>query len=98
MVGIVRRPAFHSAGVADAVATPASVWQRRPEEVRRMEAQSFAVSIRLTASGSRFPAAVMFAEWRYLRSGLSSEDRTLSGRWVVTPIRAGLAVGRVCAR
>ena len=63
-----------------------------------MEAQSFAVAIRLTASGSRFPAAGMFAEWRYLRSGLSSEDRTLSGRWVVTPIRAGLAVGRVYAR
>ena len=39
-----------------------------------MEAQSFAVHIRLTASGSRFPATVMFAEWRYLRSGLSSQD------------------------
>ena len=63
-----------------------------------MEAQSFAVHIRLTASGSRFPATVMFAEWRYLRRGLSSQDRTLSGRWVVTLIRAGPAVGRVSAR
>jgi hypothetical protein len=49
-----------------------------------MEAQSFAVHIRLTASGSRFPATVMFAEWRYLRSGLSSQDSASFPRGWVT--------------
>jgi hypothetical protein len=50
-----------------------------------MEAQSFAVHIRLTASGSRFPPpTVMFAEWRYLRSGLSSQDSASFPRGWVT--------------
>jgi hypothetical protein len=49
-----------------------------------MEAQPFAVHIRLTASASRFPATVMFAEWRYLRSGLSSQDSASFPRGWVT--------------
>lgn len=53
-----------------------------------MQAPSFAAHIRFTASGSRLPATVMFAEWRCLRSGLSSQDRASFPRGWVTPRQA----------
>ncbi len=45
-----------------------------------MQALSFAVHIPLVAFGMAFPAMVLFAEWRYLRTG-DRLYRTLARRW-----------------
>src|SRR6202046_5684249 len=45
-----------------------------------MQALSFAVHIPLVCFGISFPAMVMFAEWRWLRSG-DPLYRTLAQRW-----------------
>jgi cytochrome bd ubiquinol oxidase subunit I len=49
-------------------------------EARQMQAMSFAVHIPLVCFGVAFPALVVFAEWRWLRTG-DPVYRTLAKRW-----------------
>src|SRR5258705_12390936 len=49
--------------------TAAPVDQRYLFEARQMQALSLAVHIPLVCFGIAFPALVLFAEWRYLRTG-----------------------------
>src|SRR5918998_2264530 len=49
-------------------------------EARQMQAMSFIAHIPLVCFGVAFPAFVVFAEWRYLRSG-DPVYRTLAKRW-----------------
>src|SRR5258706_4296126 len=49
-------------------------------QARQMQALSFMVHIPLVAFGISFPAMVLFAEWRYLRTG-DPLFRTLAQRW-----------------
>src|SRR5712671_616523 len=60
--------------------TAASVDQRYLFEARQMQALSLAVHIPLVCFGIAFPALVLFAEWRYLRTG-DALYRTLARRW-----------------
>jgi cytochrome d ubiquinol oxidase subunit I len=70
------------ASVAGAVtAAPAAATdQRYLFEARQMQALSLAVHIPLVCFGIAFPALVLFAEWRYLRTG-DPLYRTLARRW-----------------
>jgi cytochrome bd ubiquinol oxidase subunit I len=54
--------------------------QRYLFEARQMQALSFAVHIPLVCFGIAFPAMVLFAEWRYLRTG-DTVFRALAQRW-----------------
>jgi cytochrome bd ubiquinol oxidase subunit I len=49
-------------------------------QARQMQALSFAVHIPLVCFGIAFPAMVLFAEWRYVKSG-DLLFRTLARRW-----------------
>jgi cytochrome d ubiquinol oxidase subunit I len=49
-------------------------------EARQMQALSFAVHIPLVCFGIAFPVMVLFAEWRYLRTG-DPVFRTIARRW-----------------
>jgi cytochrome d ubiquinol oxidase subunit I len=49
-------------------------------EARQMQAMSFIAHIPLVCFGVAFPAFVVFAEWRYLRTG-DAVYRTLAKRW-----------------
>jgi cytochrome bd ubiquinol oxidase subunit I len=49
-------------------------------QARQMQALSLAVHIPLVCFGIAFPALVLFAEWRYLRTG-DPLFRTLAKRW-----------------
>src|SRR5271168_4913258 len=49
-------------------------------EARQMQALSLAVHIPLVCFGIAFPVLVLFAEWRYLRTG-DSLYRVLAKRW-----------------
>src|SRR6266404_4076643 len=49
-------------------------------QARQMQALSLAVHIPLVCFGIAFPAMVLFAEWRYLRTG-DPLFRTLARRW-----------------
>jgi cytochrome bd ubiquinol oxidase subunit I len=49
-------------------------------EARQMQALSLSVHIPLVCFGIAFPALVLYAEWRYLRSG-DTLYRTLARRW-----------------
>ncbi|MGH3219239.1 MAG: cytochrome ubiquinol oxidase subunit I [Streptosporangiaceae bacterium] len=49
-------------------------------EARQMQALSLSVHIPLVCFGIAFPALVLFAEWRYLRTG-DPVYRTLAQRW-----------------
>src|SRR6266516_2214083 len=60
--------------------TAAPVDQRYLFEARQMQALSLAVHIPLVCFGIAFPALVLFAEWRYLRTG-DPLYRTLARRW-----------------
>jgi cytochrome bd ubiquinol oxidase subunit I len=60
-------------------------------QARQMQALSFAVHIPLVCFGIAFPSLILFAEWRFLRSG-DELYRTLARRW--TRVMAALfAVG-----
>src|ERR1700739_2499727 len=54
-------------------------------QARQMTALSLAVHIPLVCFGIAFPAMVLFAEWRYLKSG-DPLFRTLAKRWSRTVI------------
>jgi cytochrome d ubiquinol oxidase subunit I len=49
-------------------------------QARQMQALSFAVHIPLVCFGLAFPTLVLFAEWRYLRTG-DEVYRTVARRW-----------------
>jgi cytochrome bd ubiquinol oxidase subunit I len=66
---------------------PAPVHQQYLLQARQMQALSFAVHIPLVCFGISFPAMVLFAEWRWLRTG-DQLYRTLAIRW--TRIMAAL--------
>src|SRR5580693_28954 len=61
-------------------AGPAPVNQPYLFEARQMQALSLSVHIPLVCFGIAFPALVLFAEWRYLRTG-DPLYRTLARRW-----------------
>src|SRR5882757_8953970 len=65
-------------GVLAAALTPAD--QQYLLEARQLQALSLAVHIPLVCFGIAFPAMVLFAEWRYLRTG-EEVYRTLARRW-----------------
>ena len=62
-------------------------------QARQMQALSLAVHIPLVCFGIAFPAMVLFAEWRYLRTG-DPLFRTLARRWS-TVMLALFAIGVV---
>jgi cytochrome bd ubiquinol oxidase subunit I len=67
--------------LAAAAAAPfAGVDQQYLFEARQMQALSLAVHIPLVCFGIAFPPMVLFAEWRYLRTG-DPLYRTLAKRW-----------------
>src|SRR5215469_5435941 len=66
--------------LATAGAAFAPVDQHYLFEARQMQALSLAVHIPLVCFGIAFPALVLFAEWRYLRTG-DPLYRTLARRW-----------------
>jgi cytochrome bd ubiquinol oxidase subunit I len=59
---------------------PAVVDQQYLFEARQMQALSLSVHIPLVCFGIAFPALVLFAEWRYLRTG-DLVYRTVARRW-----------------
>src|SRR5580700_1193571 len=61
-------------------AGPVPVNQPYLFEARQMQALSLSVHIPLVCFGIAFPALVLFAEWRYLRTG-DPLYRTLARRW-----------------
>ena len=63
-----------------AAAGPTAVDQRYLFEARQMQALSLSVHIPLVCFGIAFPALVLFAEWRYVRTG-DPLYRTLARRW-----------------
>src|SRR6201989_2739548 len=65
---------------AGAVTAAGPVDQRYLFEARQMQALSLAVHIPLVCFVIAFPALVLFAEWRYLRTG-DRLYRTLARRW-----------------
>jgi cytochrome d ubiquinol oxidase subunit I len=75
----------------------APVHQHYLLEARQMQALSFSAHIPLVCFGIAFPAMVMFAEWRYLRTG----DRlygTLARRWtkvIVALFAIGVITGTI---
>jgi cytochrome d ubiquinol oxidase subunit I len=64
---------------------------------RQMQALSFAVHIPLVCFGIAFPVIILFAEWRYLRTG-DELYRTLARRWtkvLVTLFAIGVVTGTI---
>jgi cytochrome bd ubiquinol oxidase subunit I len=64
---------------------------------RQMQALSFAVHIPLVCFGVAFPAMVLFAEWRFLRSG-DLLYRTLAQRWskiMIALFAVGVVTGTI---
>jgi cytochrome d ubiquinol oxidase subunit I len=75
----------------------APVHQRYLLEARQMQALSFAVHIPLVCFGIAFPAMVLFAEWRYLRTG-DELYRILARRWtkvMVSLFAVGVITGTI---
>jgi cytochrome d ubiquinol oxidase subunit I len=75
----------------------APVSQHYLDEARQMQALSFAVHIPLVCFGIAFPAMVLFAEWRYLRTG-DDLYRTLARRWtrvMVALFAVGVVTGTI---
>jgi cytochrome d ubiquinol oxidase subunit I len=67
------------------------------QQARQMQAMSFVVHIPLVCFGVAFPSLVLFAEWRFLRTG-DELFRTLAQRWtrvMVTLFAAGVVTGTV---
>jgi cytochrome d ubiquinol oxidase subunit I len=66
-------------------------------QARQMQALSFAVHIPLVCFGVAFPALLLFAEWRYLRTG-EVVYRTLARRWtrvMAALFAAGVVTGTI---
>src|SRR5207237_187444 len=84
------------ATILTSAAAFAAVDQHYLLQARQMQALSFAVHIPLVCFGIAFPTMVLFAEWRYLKSG-DPLFRTLARPWP-TPLIALCAVGVVTCR
>ena len=66
-------------------------------QARQMQALSFAVHIPLVCFGIAFPVLLLFAEWRYLRTG-DELYRTLARRWtrvMAALFAAGVVTGTI---
>src|ERR671919_453746 len=66
-------------------------------EARQMQALSFVVHIPLVCFGIAFPAMVLFAEWRHLRTG-DSVYRAIARRWskvMLTLFAVGVVTGTI---
>jgi cytochrome d ubiquinol oxidase subunit I len=66
-------------------------------EARQMQALSLAVHIPLVCFAISFPAMVLFAEWRYLRTG-NTMYRTLAQRWsrvMIVLFAVGVVTGTI---
>ncbi|MFZ1878527.1 MAG: cytochrome ubiquinol oxidase subunit I [Gaiellaceae bacterium] len=66
-------------------------------QARQMQALSFAVHIPLVCFGVAFPALLLYAEWRYLRTG-DGVYRTLARRWtrvMAALFAAGVVTGTI---
>src|ERR687892_1091270 len=66
-------------------------------QARQMQALSLAVHIPLVCFGIAFPAMVLFAEWRYLRTG-DPLYRTLARRWskiMIALFAVGVVTGTI---
>jgi cytochrome d ubiquinol oxidase subunit I len=75
----------------------APVQQDYLSEARQLQALSFAVHIPLTCFGIAFPALVLFAEWRHLRTG-DPLYRTLARRWsriMIALFAVGVVTGTI---
>jgi cytochrome bd ubiquinol oxidase subunit I len=75
----------------------APVHQQYLHQARQMQALSFAVHIPLVAFGTSFPALVLFAEARWLRTG-DALYRTLARRWtriLVALFAVGVITGTI---
>ena len=73
------------------------VHQQYLHQARQMQALSFAVHIPLVAFGISFPAMVLFAEARWLRTG-DALYRTLARRWtriMVALFAVGVITGTI---
>src|ERR1051325_11666379 len=73
------------------------VEQRYLFEARQMQALSLAVHIPLVCFGIAFPVMVLFAEWRFLRSG-DPLYRTLARRWskiMIALFAVGVVTGTI---
>src|SRR6266568_2926328 len=73
------------------------VHQQYLQQARQMQALSFAVHIPLVAFGISFPALVLFAEARWLRTG-DALYRTLARRWtriMVALFAVGVITGTI---
>ncbi|WP_431878707.1 cytochrome ubiquinol oxidase subunit I [Amycolatopsis sacchari] len=67
------------------------------DQARQLQALSFTVHIPLVCFGIAFPAMVLWAEWRYLRTG-DAVCRVLARRWtkvMVALFAAGVVTGTV---
>src|SRR5215471_10959819 len=79
------------------VAGLAPVQQSYLLQARQMQALSFTVHIPLVCFGIAFPALVLFAEWRYLKSG-DPLFRTLARRWskiMIALFAVGVVTGTI---
>jgi cytochrome bd ubiquinol oxidase subunit I len=75
----------------------APVHQQYLLEARQMQALSFAVHIPLVCFGIAFPAMVLYAEWRHMRTG-DPLYRTLARRWsriVLALFAVGVITGTI---
>src|SRR4051794_22656589 len=67
------------------------------DQARQLQALSFAVHIPLVCFGIAFPTMVLFAEWRWLRTG-EEIYRTLARRWsrvMATLFAVGVVTGTI---
>jgi cytochrome bd ubiquinol oxidase subunit I len=67
------------------------------DQARQLQALSLTVHIPLVCFGIAFPSMVLFAEWRYLRSG-DPTYRTLAQRWskvMLTLFAVGVVTGTI---
>jgi cytochrome d ubiquinol oxidase subunit I len=83
--------------VARLLAALAPTGQHYLLQARQMQALSFAVHIPLVCFGVAFPALLLFAEWRYLRTG-DGVYRTLARRWtrvMAALFAAGVVTGTI---
>jgi len=85
------------AALAAAGGSFAPVDQHYLLEARQMQALSLAVHIPLVCFGIAFPTMVLFAEWRYLRTG-DALWRTLARRWsrvMISLFAVGVVTGTI---
>src|SRR5271155_6206166 len=71
--------------------------QQYLDQARQMQALSLTVHLPLVCFGVAFPSLVLFAEWRYLRTG-DATYRTIAQRWskvMLTLFAVGVVTGTI---